>query len=111
MHVEEADQQLAIIQVRRSVHVERVEQHHAELAAIAKVRLPVVQRDAPVAVDVHGVRRFRVELVRETQPETARVLAAYRDLLTGRVAPDETVARVGANAHFGVSSTPMEVMR
>jgi len=56
-----------------------------------------------------GVRRFRVELVRESFDETARVLAAYRELLAGRIAPAEAVARAHAKAHYGVSRAPMEV--
>lgn len=56
-----------------------------------------------------GVRRFRVELVRESFDETARVLAAYRELLAGRITPAEAVARAHAKAHYGVSRAPMEV--
>jgi putative protease len=58
-----------------------------------------------------GVRRFRVELVRETRAETARVLAAYGDLLAGRLSPGECSARAAAKAHYGVSSEPMALMR
>lgn len=58
-----------------------------------------------------GVRRFRVELVRESFDETARVLAAYGELLAGRIAPSEAVARAHAKAHYGVSRAAMEVMR
>lgn len=49
-----------------------------------------------------GVRRFRVELVRETAAETAVVLAAYAGLLAGELTPREAVARVGVHEHFGV---------
>jgi putative protease len=58
-----------------------------------------------------GVRRFRVELVRESREETMRVLAAYRDLLAGRVPPSEAIARADARAHYGVSGQPMTLMR
>jgi putative protease len=58
-----------------------------------------------------GVRRFRVELVRESFDETARVLTVYRELLAGRIAPAEAVARAHAKAHYGVSRAPMELMR
>jgi putative protease len=58
-----------------------------------------------------GVRRFRVELVRESRDETLRVLAAYRELLAGRVAPGAAIARAGARAHCGVSAQPMALMR
>ena len=56
-----------------------------------------------------GVRRFRVELVRETRAETAAVLAAYGDLLAGRDTPAEAVRRAHASAHFGVARAPMAV--
>jgi putative protease len=56
-----------------------------------------------------GVRRFRVELVRESAAETARVLAAYGDLLAGRIGPAEAIRRAQARAHFGVATAPMEV--
>jgi len=49
-----------------------------------------------------GVRRFRVELVRESGAETATVLGAYRDLLRGRATPREVVRRVAAHEQFGV---------
>jgi putative protease len=58
-----------------------------------------------------GVRRFRVELVRETQPEAARALAAYGDLLNGRIDPETAIERAGARGHFGVSPAPMTLMR
>ncbi|MEO6029592.1 MAG: DUF3656 domain-containing protein, partial [Candidatus Binatia bacterium] len=57
-----------------------------------------------------GVRRFRVELVRETRAETARVLAAYADLLAGKLSPAEAMARAEARAHYGVSHAPMALM-
>ena len=58
-------------------------------------RLPQhrVQRQAQTAAELvpellaRGVRRFRVELVRESRAEAARVLAAYGELLAGRIAP------------------------
>jgi putative protease len=58
-----------------------------------------------------GVRRFRVEFVRESADEAARVLAAYRELLGGAITPAEAAARAGANAHYGVSRAPMAVLR
>jgi len=60
---------------------------------------------------VRGVRRFRVELVRETEAETACVLAAYADLLAGRSTPAAAIARAGATPHYGVSAEPMALMR
>ncbi len=49
-----------------------------------------------------GVRRFRVELVREDFAETTRVLATCRALLRGELTPREAVARVGVHEQFGV---------
>ena len=58
-----------------------------------------------------GVRRFRVELVREDADETARVLAAYRALVAGDLDARACLARVAARPQYGVASTPMAVMR
>ena len=57
-----------------------------------------------------GVRRFRVELVRESATETGRVLAAYRDLLAGRITPREAIQRAGAHEQFGVTRGTMRVL-
>ena len=57
-----------------------------------------------------GVRRFRVELVRESREETSRVLAAYGDLLAGRILPAEAVRRAGVHEQFGVTSGTMQVL-
>jgi putative protease len=58
-----------------------------------------------------GVRRLRVELVRETRDETARVLAAWTDLLNGNCSPAELTRRVGAHEQFGVTRGTMRVMQ
>jgi len=57
-----------------------------------------------------GVRRFRVELVRETRAEACVVLDAYRDLLVGRIDAREALARTGAVSQVGVSPAPMTVL-
>ncbi|HEX2570678.1 MAG TPA: DUF3656 domain-containing protein [Polyangia bacterium] len=57
-----------------------------------------------------GVARLRIEFVRESEAEAARVLAAYQDLLTGRVAPGELVRRVGVHEQFGVTRGTMRVL-
>ena len=57
-----------------------------------------------------GVRRFRVEFVREGQAEARTVLDAYRDLLAGRIDAREAVARTAAAAQVGVSGRPMAIM-
>jgi U32 family peptidase len=57
-----------------------------------------------------GVRRLRIELVRETRTETARVLAAYRDLIAGRASPADTLAAIGTHEQFGVTRGTMQVL-
>jgi putative protease len=49
-----------------------------------------------------GVRRVRVEFVRETATEVERVLGAYRELLAGRTAPAAVLAATGAEPLVGV---------
>jgi putative protease len=58
-----------------------------------------------------GVRRFRVEFVRESRDEAARVLAAHSDLLAARITPAEAVRRVGVHEQFGVTRGTMKVLR
>jgi len=57
-----------------------------------------------------GVRRFRVELVRESGDETRRLLDGYRELLDGAATPAQTTARLGIRSRTGVSSGPMELI-
>jgi putative protease len=57
-----------------------------------------------------GVRRFRVELVRESAAETERVLEAYRALLDGRRGPKEVIREVGAMEKYGVSAGTLVVV-
>lgn len=57
-----------------------------------------------------GVRRFRVEFVRETQEEATRVLAAYQELLAGRLSPAEAVRRAAVHEQFGVTKGTMKVL-
>jgi putative protease len=64
----------------------------------------------PRLVD-RGVRRFRVEFVRESREEAARVLRAYAELLGGRICPAEAVRRVGVHEQFGVTRGTMKVLR
>lgn len=58
----------------------------------------------------HGVRRFRVELVRETRDEARRVLGAYQDLLAGRIDSREAQRRAGGHEQFGVTRGTMRVI-
>jgi len=57
-----------------------------------------------------GVRRFRVEFVRESTSEARTVLAAYDALLAGRITAHEAVRRVGTHEQFGVTSGTMRVL-
>ena len=57
-----------------------------------------------------GVRRFRVELVREGREEAARVLSAYQALLAGHCSPAEAVRRAGVHEQFGVTRGTMRVL-
>ncbi len=57
-----------------------------------------------------GVRRFRVELVRENGAETRRVLLAYRELLQGSRKPRDVIADVGALEKYGVSAGTLVVV-
>jgi putative protease len=51
----------------------------------------------------HGVQRFRVEFVREGAGEVARMLAAWREVLAGRLDGEGLAARTGASSQFGVA--------
>ena len=57
-----------------------------------------------------GVRRFRVELVRESADETRRVLRAYRDLLRGAKSGKQVIAEVGALEKYGVSAGTLVIV-
>jgi putative protease len=57
-----------------------------------------------------GVRRFRVEFVREGEGEARAVLDAYGALLAGRLGSGEALRRVGASSRLGVSDRPMAVL-
>jgi putative protease len=57
-----------------------------------------------------GVRRFRVELVRETGAEAARIYAAYRRLAAGEIPPAEVVRLAAAHEQFGVTRGTMRTL-
>ena len=57
-----------------------------------------------------GVRRFRVELVREGAAETERVLRAYSGLLDGERTGRQVIAEVGALEKYGVSAGTLVVV-
>jgi putative protease len=57
-----------------------------------------------------GVRRFRVELVRETAEETRRVFAAYAQLVAGEIAPADVVRAASVHEQFGVTRGTMRTL-
>jgi putative protease len=57
-----------------------------------------------------GVRRFRIELVRESAEETARVVRAYRELLDGRVAGRDVFRELRASGGYGVVRGSLRVL-
>ncbi|HMG53508.1 MAG TPA: DUF3656 domain-containing protein, partial [Kofleriaceae bacterium] len=59
---------------------------------------------------VRGVRRFRVELVRESAEETARVYTAYAQLVAGQLAPRDVVRRAAVHEQFGVTRGTMRTL-
>lgn len=57
-----------------------------------------------------GVRRFRIEFVRETAAEAAAVIAAYSDLLSGAESPGGLLSRLGVTAQQGISAQRMQLL-
>jgi len=57
-----------------------------------------------------GVRRFRVEFVRESRLQVLSALAAYRALLRGRLSPAEAARQAGAVEQVGVSPRGMAAL-
>lgn len=57
-----------------------------------------------------GVRRFRIEFVRETHREALEALAAYTQLLQGNLEPAALLAQLGAEAQQGVGTSPMQLL-
>lgn len=57
-----------------------------------------------------GVRRYRVELVRESGEETRTVLGAYGGLLAGKKNAREVVREIGALERYGVTAGTLVVV-
>jgi putative protease len=57
-----------------------------------------------------GVRRFRLELVRETGAEARRVFDAYRRLVAREIAPAEVVRAAEVHEQFGVTRGTMRTL-
>lgn len=58
----------------------------------------------------HGVRRLRVELVRETADEARRVFTAYTALAAGQTSPAEVVRAAAVHEQFGVTRGTMRTL-
>jgi putative protease len=74
---------------------------HASAQSAASV-VPVLQKS--------GVRRFRVELVRESPDDVARIVGAYRALLAGRSTPPEVWKTLKAEGGYGVVAGSLRVL-
>ena len=57
------------------------------------------------------MRRFRVELVRETRAQAEAVLAGWQGVLAGTVDAGALAQRVGAHEQFGVTAGTMRVLQ
>ncbi len=57
-----------------------------------------------------GVRRFRVELVRETADEARRVYSAYAQLVSGAIGPADVVRVAAVHEQFGVTRGTMRTL-
>jgi U32 family peptidase len=57
-----------------------------------------------------GVRRFRVELVREKAQDVARIVGAYRRLLAGAVTPAEVFRLLDTEGGYGIVRGSLRVL-
>lgn len=57
-----------------------------------------------------GVRRFRIEFVRETGAEVSEIVEAYRQLLAGKLDYRDLIRQVGVHEQFGVTAGTMRVL-
>jgi putative protease len=57
-----------------------------------------------------GARRFRVELVRESAEDVARIVQAYRRLLDGHAAPPDVWRALRTEAGYGVVKGSLRVI-
>jgi putative protease len=58
----------------------------------------------------HGVRRFRVELVRESGADVARIVDAYRRLIAGSLRPAELWRTLRTDGGYGVVRGSLRVL-
>jgi putative protease len=57
-----------------------------------------------------GVRRFRVEFVRESQAEALRILRGYGELLRGQISIAQLISQIQAIEQFGVTRGTMQLL-
>lgn len=57
-----------------------------------------------------GVRRFRVEFVRETGDQALLVLRSWRALLDGKMSAQQLLATIGVHEQFGITAGTMRVL-
>jgi len=57
-----------------------------------------------------GVRRFRIELVRESASDVARLVGAYRALVDGGAGPRETLRELRTEGGYGVVKGSLRVL-
>jgi putative protease len=62
------------------------------------------------ALQKQGVRRFRIELLRESAADVARVVGAYRALIEGRSNPPETWRQLRTQPGYGVVRGSLRVL-
>jgi putative protease len=74
---------------------------HASAQSAAEL-VPALQRA--------GVRRFRVELVRESAEEAARIVGSYKELLAGRTSGREIFRNLRASGGYGVVRGSLRVL-
>jgi putative protease len=63
------------------------------------------------ALRAAGVRRFRIELVRESAEDVARIVAAYTRLLAGQAAPAEVWRALKTEGGYGVVKGSLRVLQ
>ncbi len=57
-----------------------------------------------------GARRFRIELVRESADDTARIVSAYRALISGEKQGREVFRELRASGGYGVVRGSLRVL-
>ena len=77
---------------------------------VFEARAQCAARVAPRLIEM-GVRRLRVEFVWETEAQSAEVLAAWSDLLAGKITTKALLSRVSAHEQFGVTAGTMRVLQ